>query len=146
EVARLATTVVLLDKGHVAAVGAVDEVTSRLDLLPLTGGPDAGAVLSARVARHDADFNLTVLDCPAGDISVPRLDLSVGEEVRVRIRASDVLIGVRPPEGLSALNVLSGTIDAVAPAGESAVILRLDCHGQGVIARVTRKSADALGL
>ena len=103
-------------------------------------------MLEATVARHEAAFGLTVLACPAGEISVPRLQLPVGAPVRVRIRAIDVLIGIRPPEGLSALNVLTGSIDGLAPAGESAVTLRLDCHGQAVIARVTRKSAEALGL
>lgn len=146
EVTRLATSMVLLSEGKTAAVGSVAELTSRLDLLPIIGGAEAGAVLEATVARHEAAFGLTVLACPAGEISVPRLQLPVGAPVRVRIRAIDVLIGIRPPEGLSALNVLTGSIDGLAPAGESAVTLRLDCHGQAVIARVTRKSAEALGL
>jgi molybdate transport system ATP-binding protein len=53
EVARLASTVVLLSEGKVAAVGPTSDVMQRLDLFPLTGRAEAGAVVEATVERHD---------------------------------------------------------------------------------------------
>src|SRR6185437_7088501 len=50
EIMRLADTLVLLSQGRVAAVGPVEELTSRLDLRPLTGRHEAGAVIRATVA------------------------------------------------------------------------------------------------
>ena len=67
EVARLATTVVILTEGRVAAVGPV------LDILPLADAGDAGSVLDAVVARHDETFQLTTLTSRAGELQVPRL-------------------------------------------------------------------------
>src|SRR3546814_6643490 len=47
EIVRLADTLVLMSEGRVAAVGPVDEVFGRLDLRPLTGRYEAGAILQA---------------------------------------------------------------------------------------------------
>ncbi len=44
EVARLATTLVVLSEGRVAAVGSPQAVMGRLDLFPLAGRAEAGAV------------------------------------------------------------------------------------------------------
>ena len=60
EVARLATTVVILTEGKVTAVGPV------LDILPLADASDGGSVLDAVVADHDETFQLTRLTSPRG--------------------------------------------------------------------------------
>jgi molybdate transport system ATP-binding protein len=146
EVTRLATTLVVLSEGRVAAAGPTTEIMGRLDLFPLTGRAEAGAVLEARVRVHDLTFGLTILRVAAGELRVPRLDVPLGTPVRVRIRARDVMIALRPPEGLSALNVLPGTVAEVARADGPIVQIRLDCAGEAVIARLTRRSVETLGL
>ena len=146
EVTRLATTMVVLDAGRVAAVGPTAQIMGRIDLFPLTGRAEAGAILATRVAGHDAAFGLTTLRAAAGDLRVPRLDLPVGAALRVRIRARDVMIALSPPEGLSALNVLPGTVVEIA-AGDGAIVeMRLDCAGEALVARLTRRSVETLGL
>src|SRR5205085_2301373 len=110
EVARLATTLVVLSEGRVAAIGPTAQIMGRIDLFPLTGRAEAGAILSTRVAGHDPDFGLTVLRAAAGDLRVPYIDLRLGAPMRVRIRARDVMIALEPPHGLSALNVLPGFV------------------------------------
>src|SRR5437762_4808848 len=110
EVARLATTMLVLTEGRVAAIGPTAAIMGRIDLFPLTGRAEAGAILATRVAAHDQAFGLTVLRAAAGELRVPHLDLPVGAALRVRIRARDVMIAVQPPEGLSALDVLPGTV------------------------------------
>jgi molybdate transport system ATP-binding protein len=77
---------------------------------------------------------------------VPRLELPVGSKVRVRIRARDVMIAVREPIGLSALNVLPGVITEIGPSDGPIVELRLDCRGDALIARLTRQSIVTLKL
>ncbi len=91
---RLATTMVVLSDGRVAAVGPAAAVMGRLDLFPLTGRAEAGAILATRVAAHDAAFGLTVLRAAAGELRVPHLDMPVGAALRVRIRARDVMIAL----------------------------------------------------
>jgi molybdate transport system ATP-binding protein len=146
EVARLASTLVILSEGRVTAAGHVAEVMTRLDLSPLTGRPETGAILETRVVDHDAGFGLTRLRAAAGELRVPRLDLTAGSKVRVRIRARDVMIAVREPQGLSALNVLPGVITEIGPSDGAIVELRLDCGGDALVARLTRQSIAILRL
>jgi molybdate transport system ATP-binding protein len=146
EVARLATTLVVLSEGEVAAIGPTAEVMGRIDLFPLTGRAEAGAILATRVAAHDRQFGLTILNAAAGELRVPYLDLPVGASLRVRVRARDVMIALAPPQGLSALNVLPGTIAELAAGDGPIVQLRLDCAGEALVVRLTRRSVEALGL
>src|SRR6202790_545329 len=106
EVAQLATTLVVMSEGKVAAIGPTAQIMGRIDLFPLTGRAEAGAILATRVAAHDLEFGLTILEAAAGELRVARLDLPIGAALRVRIRARDVMIALEPPTGLSALNVL----------------------------------------
>ena len=50
------------------------------------------------------------------------------------------------PEGLSALNVLAGTVSAVRMGEGPGALVRIDLGGEHLLARVTRRSAEALGL
>jgi molybdate transport system ATP-binding protein len=146
EIARLATTMVLLSEGKVAAVGAVSEIMGRVDLFPLTGRYEAGAVLEMRVALHDERYGLTTLRSPAGELRVPRIDAAIGTPLRVRVRARDVMLGLKPPEALSALNVLAGRIVEIGAADGPAVDVRVDLNGETLLARVTRLTLDRLDL
>jgi molybdate transport system ATP-binding protein len=146
EVTRLATTMVVLSEGRVAAVGPTAAIMGRLDLFPLTGRAEAGAILATRVAGHDREFGLTVLRADAGELRVPHLDLPAGTSLRVRIRARDVMIALAPPEALSALNVLPGIVAEIGHADGPIVDIRLDCAGEALIARLTRRSVETLGL
>jgi molybdate transport system ATP-binding protein len=141
EVARLATTVVILTDGNVTAVGPV------ADILSLADSGDGGSVLDAQVTRHDELFQLTVLTSRAGELQVPRLSAPVGAAVRAYIRGRDVMLSLKPPEEISALNVLAGRVVSVVPAdngGQAEV--RLDCNGDALTARLTAKSVQRLGL
>lgn len=146
EVTRLATTMVVMSEGRVAAVGPTAEIMGRIDLFPLTGRAEAGAILNTRVAEHDVRFGLTTLRTAAGDLRVPYIDMRLGAELRVRIRARDVMIALEPPHGLSALNILPGAVVEIAPADGASVEMRLDCAGEALIARLTRRSVESLGL
>jgi molybdate transport system ATP-binding protein len=146
EVARLATTVVVLDGGRVTAVGSPAEVLGRADLVYPESTPEAGTLVEAVVAEHDDQFGLTALDSPAGTLRAPRLDLAVGTAVRVRIRARDVMIAVRPPDGISALNVLPGRVVDLHDTEEMLANVDLDCGGIRLVARLTRRSVQTLAL
>ncbi len=146
EVARLATTIVLIAEGSVRAVGPVAEVMGRAGLYPLAGGFEAGAVLAVTVAAHDTRWGLTELVGGFGRLTVRRLDLPVGAPLRVRIRARDVILALTRPGGISALNVLAGEVEALVPVAEGALEVQLRLGPERLLARVTRRSGEALGL
>jgi molybdate transport system ATP-binding protein len=148
EVARLATTVVVLSEGHVAAAGPVLDILGRLDVFPLAEAGEGGGVLDTHIARHDDVYHLTVLASQAGELQVPRLAAAVGTPVRAHIRARDVMLSLQPPEGISALNVLAGRIVEIGTSGTNNAVadIRLDCNGATLIARLTAKSVERLRL
>jgi molybdate transport system ATP-binding protein len=146
EVARLASTVVLFSEGKVAACGPISEIMQRLDLFPLTGRAEAGAIVEATVERHDERFGLTELRSRAGLWRLPRLDAPVGTRLRLRVRARDVMLAKSAPTDLSALNVMPGVVAGIGARDGPIVEIRVDCGGEALIARLTRYSVDRLGL
>lgn len=146
EVSRLASTIVLMADGKVAACGPTAEIMHRLDLIPLTGADEASAIIEAIVERHDDTFGLTQLRSRAGLWTLPHIDAAVGAHLRLRVRARDVMLAKVKPADLSALNVMAGVVSEVAASAGTSVELRLDCGGDTLIAEVTRFSADRLGL
>ena len=146
EVARLAGTVVLLADGRVQAAGPTAEVLTRMDLGAMVGAEEAGSVLDAEVRGRDLAFGLSTLRSKAGNLTVPATGLRLGTRVRVRIRARDVMLATRRPESISALNVLEGTVSAVGEPQGAAVDVRIDCGGAPLVARITRRSLEVLGL
>jgi molybdate transport system ATP-binding protein len=146
EITRLADTMVLLSEGKALAVGEVDEVMGRIDLRPQTGRYEAGAVIDTVVAAHDVDYGLTTLRFDGGDLTVPNVEALIGERVRVRIRARDVSIALARPEGLSIVNVLEGSVAAIADDRRPIVELQLRVGAARLQARITRRSCDELRL
>ena len=146
EVTRLATTIVLISDGRVHAVGPLQEVMGRADLYPLAGRFEAGAVLLVHVARHDPQWGLTELAGSFGKLVVPRLEVPVGTALRIRVRARDVILAVTRPSEISALNVVEGQVERLFPIEEGTLEVQLRAGNQRLLARVTRRSGEALGL
>lgn len=142
EVARLATTVVALRAGKVAAVGPPGQV---LGDVAAVGARGASSILTARVVAHHAD-GLTELAAGEVPLWLPRIEAAPGRVVRVRIAAQDVILAREVPRGLSALNILSGTIAEIRPGQGPGVMVTLNIGTQRLSARITRRSAQAMGL
>lgn len=148
EVARLATHLVILGQGKVSMSGPTAELMSRPDVPILSTSAEAGAILEARVLRHEPEHGLTILGTAAGPLQIARRNLPAGTALRVRILASDVMLSLKPLDGISALNVLPGQVSAIgARHGDGGALeVRLDCNGAGLLARLTVKSAEQLRL
>lgn len=145
EVARLATTVVVLEKGRVSHVGPAEAVLSDPDLVRQIGVREAGAVLPARVRAHHED-GLTELEASGGTLFLPRMEAAPGTATRVRILAQDVILSKNAPAGLSALNILPVTVVALREGSGPGMVVQLSAGDDKLLARITRRSADALGL
>ncbi|HQU14834.1 MAG: molybdenum ABC transporter ATP-binding protein [Chromatiales bacterium 21-64-14] len=145
EVARLAHHLVLIAAGRVYANGPLTELLARLDL-PTAHGDQAGAVLEASVAAHDQQYRLTELTFAGGRLTIAQQDRPLGHPLRVRILARDVSLALEAPHHTSVLNIISSRVMELSPEPPAQVMVRLDAGGAALLARITRKSADALGL
>ena len=146
EVARLATTLVIVEAGQVATVGPVGTVLSQPELVPLLGVQSAGAVLTTKVAGRLLDDGLTELVFSGGRLILPGLLGVLGQTVRLRIPAQDVILSRDAPKGLSALNVLPVEITQITPGRGPGVVVGLKAGEDPLLARVTRRSAARMEL
>lgn len=145
EVARLASTLVLMEAGRVVRVGPTSEVLSDPDTFPALGVRTAGASLHAVVAAQEED-GLTRLEASGGALWLPRVEAPIGTRLSVRILAQDVILSRSRPEGLSALNVLPAKVMAVRLGDGPGAIVQLRAGDDVLLARITRRSALALEL
>ncbi|MTH99034.1 MULTISPECIES: molybdenum ABC transporter ATP-binding protein [Alphaproteobacteria] len=144
EVARLATSVVALQDGKALRHGPASEVLADPSVAP-AGVRAVGAVLRVKVAEHHAD-GLTELEAGGSRLFLPKIPHRVGEQLRIRIPAQEVILSDRKPEGLSALNVLEGTVDTIRAGEGPGAIVSVQTPAGAILARVTRRSVSALGL
>ena len=146
EVARLANHIVVMDGGRALANGPLSETLARLDL-PIRLGEDAGVVIDANVGARDETWHLLRADFAGGSLWVRDTGAAVGEPVRVRILARDVSLAWVRPDHTSILNQLPGTIVALADdAHPSLALVRIQVGDTPLLARVTKLSAETLGL
>ncbi len=147
EVARLAATVVRLDKGRVAQIGRPAEVLAPTAVARATHRFEAMSVLSGRLARYDDRYGLSLIDHPAGRIVLPGALSDIGGEVRLVVRATDVTLSLGRGHQMSVRTALSGTVVKVdTDHGPFALVtIELD-GGDRLFAYATRLAVDDLGL
>ncbi len=145
EVARLADHLVLMSGGRIRASGPAAELLTRLDLAR-EQGPDAEALVETRVAAHDPEFHLSYLDFSGGRFSVVGTHLPIGHPARVRVLARDVSLTLEAQSGTSILNIFPAQVTDLIEDGPAQMLVRLDLSGTPLLARLTRKSAQALHL
>ena len=149
EVARLADYMVWMEQGRVSAQGPLAEVLSRFDL-EAAEAEEAGVVIDAVVAVHDEKYHLTGIESPWGRLWVKKMDAAVGQRARVRLPARDISLSLLPERASSILNVWSAQVVSIGDAGPGQVLVRMrqpeDERAPPIIARITRRSADVLGL
>ena len=147
ELAALADTLVLLDKGLVVATGRLDDVITRSEL-SFAKRDDAGAVLTATVTEHDRPRQLTGLRAGSVVLWVPLLERPLGSELRLRIPARDVILAVDAPGLTSVHNVIPGRVRAITvEALKHFTTVEIVLPNQtALLARVTPDAIERLGL
>jgi molybdate transport system ATP-binding protein len=150
EISRLADHVILLENGQLIAEGDLISLSTRLDL-PLSHQQGAGAVLSAQLVEHDADYQLSTIALDTDhQLTIKQIGALKGQALRLFVSARDVSINLEAPQKSSIMNIIPCTIDAIehhSPASLSAQLtIRLKLNEQYILAHITRKSCDRLQL
>ena len=146
EVARLAEHLVLMEHGRVHAQGPTTALITRLDL-PLAHGDTAATVIEGTVLRHDAHDHTTTVGFAGGQLLlVSPAPRTPGEPLRLRVHARDVSLALERPADTSILNVLPATVAELADDSPGQRMVGLDLGSVRLLARVTQRSAQTLGL
>lgn len=145
EAELLADRMAVVNEGVLEHEGTVGEILCDPAALRHLGLRDMGASLSARIVEQEDD-GLTRLECAAGPLWLPRVEGQAGTRLRVRVMAHEVLLAREAPAGLSALNILPVTVTGITPGDGPGVLVELRAGDERLLARITRRSALALGL
>jgi molybdate transport system ATP-binding protein len=142
EALALGDRMVVLAGGAVRQVGPVHEVFSAPADVEVARTVGTENVLPARVlAREDG---LALLD--AGGLRLAGVDPGGSEvEAYACVRAEEIVLEEPPGHASSARNRVAGVVSSRSDEGPL-VRVRLDCGGVRLVALVTRRSAEALGL
>ena len=146
EVLRLATHVVLIDRGRLVTQGPVETVSLHPELRAIVGPDAVGSVLSGSIVATDPHTGLAAIRIGEGTLNATLKNARPGAAVRVQVLARDVILAVFPPEGVSVRNVLAGRIAAISGDDPETDLVQVDVGGNIVLSRVTRAAVQALGL
>jgi len=145
EAQLLADRMVVIEKGRMVRQGTSAEVMADPEALRAMGIREIAAMLPAIVVEH-LDDGLTLLDTATGPLFLPTVEGAPGMRVRVRIMAHEVILARTRPEGLSAQNILAGTVAGIVAGTGPGVIVQVRVGEGEILARITRRAAQQLGL
>jgi molybdate transport system ATP-binding protein len=145
EVFALGEQVVVLHDGKVLADGRPQDVldTPAHELLAQLAGFENFFDASVLTRRPDNGTMRCRLEGGA-ELEVPLGRAQEGQDVRIAVRAADILIATDKPSGLSARNVLQGSIAAIQREGTT-VVLMVNSGGTFQV-HVTPVACESLGL
>jgi molybdate transport system ATP-binding protein len=153
EVLRLATHIVLMQAGKVAAEGGITQMSLDSKLRALIGPDAVGAVIDGTVIGEDAASGLTRVQVGNGELKIEAARLVAGARMRVQLLARDVIVSTRMPQYLSVRNNLQGVVAAIDDDGTGKAgdvgsdLVSIDIGaGASILARVTRAATRELEL
>jgi molybdate transport system ATP-binding protein len=119
EVDAIGDRVVAVVDGHVRESGIPRSVLDAPRAVALAQAAGFENLLSGRVLEHRVtDGVMRVgLNSSECELEVPLGAAEVGDGVQVAIRAGDILLATELPHGLSARNIMPGTVEAVETRG-----------------------------
>jgi molybdate transport system ATP-binding protein len=147
EVFALGEQVIVLNAGRIVAQGRPHEVMSvpRLETVAQLLGFENIFDATVTSLREERGTMTCRLGAGPVELETPLVRAEIGSRLRVGIRAGDLLLATENPHGLSARNVLSGTIRKIDQRDViiSAVV---DCSGTKFEVHLTLAAREALQL
>lgn len=151
EVLKLAENMVVIDDGRIAASGTLEQVWSSKAMKPWQSFSEQSSLFEAKIAEHHEMYALSKV-CLAKGVSlwVQKIDGSVGDSVRLQVRANDVSLVLDKPERTSIRNIIPAKIIELETHHHNnkqsvSVILQL-AESCNLVATITTWARDELQL
>jgi molybdate transport system ATP-binding protein len=145
EVSRLCDYMLVMEQGRVQFNGGIhDALVSPMS--PLATADNAAALLEGTVSKQEKSFQLSTVHTRNGTaMQVPGI-LPLGQRVRLRVQASDVSLSSTAASDSSILNIIEGVVSEVIEEQSSYKLLQININGDKLLARISKKSFQLLGL
>jgi len=147
EVLRLATDLVLMRDGGVAAQGELSPISLSAELRGMIGADLVGSVINGQLLPTDPHSGLARVRAGDGILSIPAAGIEAGRTLRVQLLARDIIVATQAPTHLSVRNSLEGTIREIAQERPGSDLVTIDIGaGEAVLARITSVATRELNL
>jgi molybdate transport system ATP-binding protein len=146
EVLRLATYLVLMDRGKTVAQGGMGEMSLNPGLRAIIGADAVGAVLEGVVLGADPHSGLTRVQVGSGELKVKLSGHAAGAKLRVQLLARDIIVATQPAQSLSVRNSLHGMVESVVADEDDSDLIAINIGNATLMARVTHAATRDLGL
>ena len=146
EVFTVGDHILVLESGKIVAQGTPHEVMSAPEQESVAQLAGFENIFDATViAVHPDRGTMTCrLNGSAVDLETPLLRAGLGAQLRIGIRAGDILLATQKPLGLSARNVIPGKVGWLVQR-DAMVILKVECGVEAEV-HVTLSARDSLHL
>ena len=147
EVFALGDEVIVLDSGRIVAQGQPHQVMNapQMETVAHLSGFENIFDATVQALREDRGTMTCRLGAGSVELETPLIRAEVGTRLRVGVRAGDLLLATEFPHGLSARNVVPGTIRRLAQK-DVIISATIDCSGTEFEVQLTLAARDALQL
>jgi len=147
EVFALGEEVIVLDAGKIIAQGLPKDVmhAPRLETVAQLSGFEN--IVDATVIAANPDRGTMTCRLGSGPLvlETPLVKAQPGSPLRIGIQSGDILLATESPRGLSARNIIPGTIQNLEQK-DGIVSASVDCNGTLFDVHLTLAAREALGL
>lgn len=145
EVLTLADWVLMIQHGKLMAQGVPKEMLRSMTALQDISDEQIENVFSATVLESDPKGGTSRVRTALGaELLIPCVDAAARSLLQLRVGADEILISSERPQGISASNVLRGTIRSIDFIGGEAMVTVVS--GEEFLVRVTASAITRLGL
>ena len=145
EVTLLCDQMLVLEQGRLVFSGTTH--AALVDAAsPLAHARNASALLEGVIIEYNPEYNLATIQTTAGNRLMVQGSLAKQQKTRLRIKANDVSLCLARPTETSILNILEGVVAEIIEEGGGSAILKVNCAGDQLLARVSGLSFAALKL
>lgn len=147
EVFALGAEVIVLDSGKIVAQGQPKDVmlSPQLETVAQLAGFENVFDAAVLAVREDRGTMVCRIGTGKLELETPLVRAEVGSHLRVGIRAGDILLATETPRGLSARNIVPGTIQRLEERA-GIVSALVDCGGVRFETHLTLAAREALKL
>jgi molybdate transport system ATP-binding protein len=145
EVLTLADWVLMIRQGRLVTQGVPKEALRSMHAIMQLPEEQFENVFTVTFVESDPEAGRTKVRLQAGrELFIPYLPRPRNNTIQIRISADDILVAIKPPEGISAGNILPGTVRRIDMIGGQAMVTV--AAGDEFYARLTVSAVKRLGL
>jgi molybdate transport system ATP-binding protein len=144
EILHLTPNIAFIENGKILAHGNFHEALHHKEALRLAHSLGLENVIQVKTIAHEASLSYTLTEHFGRKILIPLSKAEIGAPVSICVQASNIALSMKPVDGVTIQNQISGTVVAIESVG-ARVLVSVDI-GSVIIAEVTEKAVQELQL